>query len=309
MAERYARTTIDPDFVDGGPLIPQQAWRFLVWGGSAFVATLLVMVAAWTQVGSQRLAELRVDGARSLAGGPSQSRKSAEAEAEMRRLALALRDLANDRDRLLSRIGMLERNLEEVTGSVTGSLHPASRSQAVGPAASPLPPAPLLGPMSVPTSAAAQSAAAIAPQIAPPMPAPSASRQSGQTAQDPSPPVQVHAALPSAARPMPQAAATPSQSDTPVSKTEFGIDLGGDVSIDGLRSLWMSLRGNHSALLEGLRPVVAIREGQKPSILELRLVAGPLANAAAAARYCAALAVSGIACQPTVFDGQRLALR
>jgi hypothetical protein len=43
--------------------------------------------------------------------------------------------------------------------------------------------------------------------------------------------------------------------------------------------------------------------------VELRLVVGPLANAATAARLCAALANAGTTCQPTVFDGQRLAIR
>jgi hypothetical protein len=92
-------------------------------------------------------------------------------------------------------------------------------------------------------------------------------------------------------------------------KTEFAIDVGGDSSFDGLRALWTSLKGNHATLLEGLRPVVAIREGAKPGSLELRLVVGPLTNAGAAARLCATLGASGLSCQPTVFDGQRLALR
>jgi len=55
--------------------------------------------------------------------------------------------------------------------------------------------------------------------------------------------------------------------------------------------------------------VIAIREGAKPGSMELRLVAGPLANASIAARLCAALAAAGQSCQPTVFDGQRLALQ
>lgn len=312
MVERSARTIIDPDFIDGGPWIPHHAWRFLLWGGAAFLATVLVALAAWTQAGSQRLADFRAsDGARSVAG-QSRPGKSTEADAEIRRLALTLHDLSNDRDRLLARIATLERNLEEVTGSITGSLHP-SRPPGTNPGASPLPPGALLAPVTIPPSAAAQSAAVLSsPGTAQtPLSSPSPSRQSGAApAQDPPPPVQVHAALPPAARAVPSAGvAAPSPSDTTVTKTEFGIDLGGDLSIDGLRSLWASLRGNHTALLEGLRPVVAIREGQKPNSLELRLVAGPLANAAAAARHCAALAVSGIACQPTVFDGQRLALR
>ncbi len=43
--------------------------------------------------------------------------------------------------------------------------------------------------------------------------------------------------------------------------------------------------------------------------VELRLVVGPITNAGTAAKLCAALANAGLSCQPTTFDGQRLALR
>jgi len=92
-------------------------------------------------------------------------------------------------------------------------------------------------------------------------------------------------------------------------KTEFGVDLGSAPSMAGLRNLWQSLNDTHEALFEGLRPVMALREGTRPGTIELRLVAGPLANAGAAARLCAALSVAGLGCQATVFDGQRLALK
>ena len=86
------------------------------------------------------------------------------------------------------------------------------------------------------------------------------------------------------------------------------MDLGGDTSVEALRALWATMRGNHPALAN-LKPLVSIRDGGKPGIVELRLVAGPLANAAAAARICALLAINQVACQTAVFDGQRLALR
>jgi hypothetical protein len=54
---------------------------------------------------------------------------------------------------------------------------------------------------------------------------------------------------------------------------------------------------------------MSVREGKRPGEIELRLVAGPLGNAGAAARLCAALAAAGKACQPAVYDGQRLALQ
>jgi hypothetical protein len=41
----------------------------------------------------------------------------------------------------------------------------------------------------------------------------------------------------------------------------------------------------------------------------LRLVAGPLSDAAAAAKICAALIESERSCETSVFDGQRLAMK
>jgi len=92
-------------------------------------------------------------------------------------------------------------------------------------------------------------------------------------------------------------------------QTEFGIDLGSAPTIEALRKLWNSLKSGHDPLLEGLRPIVAVRDGAKPGTVELRLVAGPLANASVAARLCAALGAAGLTCQAAVFDGQRLALK
>ena len=60
-------------------------------------------------------------------------------------------------------------------------------------------------------------------------------------------------------------------------------------------------------LIDGLRPVVSIRDGARPGEVELRLVAGPLPNAGLAARLCNSLAALGLVCQPALFDGQRLA--
>jgi hypothetical protein len=92
-------------------------------------------------------------------------------------------------------------------------------------------------------------------------------------------------------------------------RTEFAVDLGGDPSLEGARSLWSALKAQHGPVLDGLRPLVAVRENGAGGAIELRLVVGPLANAAAAARLCATLATAGLACQATVFEGQRLALR
>jgi hypothetical protein len=92
-------------------------------------------------------------------------------------------------------------------------------------------------------------------------------------------------------------------------KVGFGVDLGSAQTIAGLRMLWSTAKSRHGALLDGLRPLITVREKARPGSMELRLVAGPLASATQAARLCATINTSGAVCQPAVFDGQRLALR
>jgi len=106
---------------------------------------------------------------------------------------------------------------------------------------------------------------------------------------------------------MPPPAATAVDSVT--TKTEFAIDLGGEMSIDGLRTRWATIKGSQGPIVGGLRPLVSVREGVKPGTVELRLIAGPMPNAADAAKICASLQTKGIACRTTEFDGQRLSLR
>jgi hypothetical protein len=93
------------------------------------------------------------------------------------------------------------------------------------------------------------------------------------------------------------------------SKTEFGLDLGSASSVEALRTAWTAALRRHGTLLEGLRPLVQMRERPRPSGIELRLIAGPVANAATAARLCATMTAAGAICAPAVFDGQRLAGR
>ena len=45
-----------------------------------------------------------------------------------------------------------------------------------------------------------------------------------------------------------------------VSKTEFGLDLGSATTVEALRTAWAAALRRHGTLLEGLRPVVQMRE-------------------------------------------------
>jgi hypothetical protein len=56
-----------------------------------------------------------------------------------------------------------------------------------------------------------------------------------------------------------------------------------------------------------LRPIIVVKEGSAG--MQLRLVAGPLGDAAAAAKICAAIVEHQRTCETTVFDGQQLAMK
>src|ERR1700744_3123099 len=94
-----------------------------------------------------------------------------------------------------------------------------------------------------------------------------------------------------------------------VRRTEFGVDVGGGNSIPGLRALWRGLlKSKANTALTKLRPMIVIKENTNGLGMQLRLVAGPISDAAAAAKICAPLTVSERNCSTAVFEGQRLAL-
>lgn len=268
--------------------IARRSWRLTLWAGVAVLSVAAAALAAYSDPGSRRLA----------LGGAATPRESPQwpgADIEARRLAEAVRLLTADRDRLAARVSALERNFDDVTGSIPN--RSGAERASTNPGASPLPPALVPGAL---VNAEATRAPASPPGAAAPAPA---------SSQIPSQP-------PAAAPPVPgrTASLAPIASETgaaasTATRTEFGIDLGSAATVEGLRTLWSSVKGSHAPLLEGLRPVVAVRDGAKPGALELRLVVGPLANAGVAARLCAALAAAGLTCEPAVFDGQRLALK
>jgi hypothetical protein len=96
-----------------------------------------------------------------------------------------------------------------------------------------------------------------------------------------------------------------------VKRTEFAVDVGTANSVGGLRALWRGLlKSKSNAALAALRPIIVVKEGNNGLGMQLRLVAGPLSDAAAAAKICAAMLEGKRAtCETTVFDGQQLALK
>ena len=102
---------------------------------------------------------------------------------------------------------------------------------------------------------------------------------------------------------------TPEALELVARRTEFGVDVGGANSVPGLRALWRGLlKSRTNAALTTLRPIIVIKENNSGLGMQLRLVAGPINDAAAAAKICASLTVNDRGCTTTVFEGQRLTM-
>jgi hypothetical protein len=127
---------------------------------------------------------------------------------------------------------------------------------------------------------------------------------------DSAPAPTVVAAVPAAAdKPDTADAAPPMPPKVEVQKTEFAVDVGGANSVGGLRALWRGLlKSRSNAPLAALHPIIMIKESNTGAGMQLRLGAGPLSDAAAAARICAVMVENRRPCETTVYDGQRLAM-
>jgi hypothetical protein len=249
----------------------RRLWRMTLWGGTAAGALLVAVLSTRSEVGAQRVATIFP----SLGGHDRMqvAERSFDTQAETRRLAGAVHDLTAENDQLQSRLAAVEQNMSDITGSVSRQIA-AVRAEGTNPWPADAKPEPI-------------SAADIASVIAP---------TAGFGAPLPSPPQTspVPLAPPSAA-----ASAGPS---------EFAVDVGSGLSIQALRARWLGIRSAHPQLFEGLIPTVVLREIAKSKRIELRLVVGPLVNAEAAARLCAALAPFRLYCQPASFGPEHIAL-
>src|SRR5712664_200322 len=323
-------------------------WRLGSWGAAAVGAVVVALMTNHSPIGLYRDQAAGTD----LARQSQQIQLVAkESQNEVRRLASAIETLNGDRDRLYSRVTVLEQGLDSVTGAIARQNPAAASPQAAATASAATEPqsAP-----QTPVPAPAVSPVAAAPAIPVEKPAvDTATKQNPGPAPFPSvaqgtpnspgtptamplmasksilaPPDAAPAKLvkpetPASAvtaSPMPEvvapvASADDAERDPPwaasskvaVQRTEFGVDVGGANSLGGLRALWRGLKSN--AALSALRPIIVVKESNTGLGMQLRLVAGPLADAAAAAKICAALLESQRPCETTVFDGQRLAMK
>jgi hypothetical protein len=358
-------------------------WRLGTWAAVSVGSVIAAVLASQSSIGMRREMTASADLVRQAQQIQLVTKDNA---AEARRLASAVDTLNGDRDRLYSRIAVLEQGLDSVTGTISrqnsppspvtpsaaGPAPPATAAPVVSAAAAPsAPPAAAIAPAAPapplaadPPTPAKQATNAVAPApVAAPVPASSpatteksapktAGSEPGAQAfvsapvqpapvqpvaslvppksmigpPDPAatrliePPVLpktiISAPLPDVTATIPKVAEDETVSETPsaapevaVMRTEFGVDVGGANSITGLRALWRGLlKSKANTALTTLRPIIVIKENSNGLGMQLRLVAGPISDAAAAARICATLTVSDRSCTTAVFDGQRLVL-
>jgi hypothetical protein len=315
-------------------------WRVASWGVGAIAAVVIAVMANQSSLGWRREQAATSDLVQQANRLQAVARES---QNEARRLASAVDTLNSDRDRLYTRVTVLEQGLDSVTGAIAkqtvaaavpapvvqpdvqpaeqapapviapAATKPAAQSEKAAAAASAEPaPASTSAVKDVPTKPAAMPATPLVESksmMAPPDPAagkliePSKTASTG--AAEPIPPV-VAAALPSESAEQDTAeTALPK-----IQRTEFGVDVGSANSIAGLRALWRGLlKSRSNAPLAALQPIIVIREGTGGRGMQLRLVAGPLSDAAAAAKLCAAISEKDRECETAVYDGQRLSFK
>jgi hypothetical protein len=287
-------------------------WRLGLWGVAAVGALTLGILSGQLPVNAER-AELA---ANDFAGRAKRVEASVhENQLEARRLAAAIETLNADRDRLFSRLSALEQGLDVITGTITKADDKPAAMPWPDAAAPPIinsAPFTIAAPPSTPP---ATITAALAPTESERTPAPQPVRtepapvENAEPMPAPTPPSIIQAIpIPDPQQPGREDAEKTVEDETPVAVADFGIDLGAANSISGLRALWRGLAKSHKAHLEGLRPLLAVHERRNGLGLQLRLIAGPIKDAAEAARICAALGEAARDCKTTAFDGQRLSL-
>ncbi|MHC2578756.1 hypothetical protein ACVI1J_008996 [Bradyrhizobium diazoefficiens] len=335
-------------------------WRLGSWGVAAVGAVVIAVMANQAQLGWRRDQMASVDLVRQADRLQLLTRES---QNEARRLAAAVETLNSDRDRLYSRVTVLEQGLDSVTGAIARQTAkpqdtPAPDAQPAAPSVAPVasmpspssdkpraaaakeqakeptkdtvketakepsspPPQSAAAASLVQQSPATTSALPVLPLVpsksimAPPDPAASkliqpetTEKTTEKTAEKKPEPTPAPTEIAAASAKPPEA----TESEAPaiaVQQTRFAIDLGGANSIDGLRALWRGVTKSNPEVAT-LRPIIMIKEGTTGLGMQLRLGAGPLINAAAAAKLCAGLAENDRHCETTVFDGQRLSMR
>jgi hypothetical protein len=255
----------------------QSIWRQAGWGLATVAALFVAVLSSRDDAAMPRVAALLS----SFNLMPTQAATHKfDAESAARQLAQAVHGLAEDRDRLATRLIAVERDMDDMTGSIKKQI------EAVKTAKSETPPWPDNAP---PIPMTPADIAAMVKTVSP-APAPAA------TADPPSPS-------------QPTAAASPSPTEvSPSTATAYGADIATALTMKALHTRWTWLRTAHPALFEGLQPLVSLKQNPRSNRTELHLVVGPYSNADAAAQFCDFVVPFHVTCEPAMFDGSRLAL-
>ncbi|MGM4886012.1 hypothetical protein AB7813_03335 [Tardiphaga sp. 20_F10_N6_6] len=323
-------------------------WRLGSWGVAAVGAVVVAILASQSQVRLRRDQVATSDTFARQSQQIQFVAKETQAEARRLTLAIETLNSDRDRlyarvtsveQGLDSVTGSIKRQTIPTPTAATTTpapapQPPASASVVAPPAATEpkpvaelpsIPSTPVIGPVAIiappaETTAAKPAQVAASSTINPPASAPLVAWKSMTAPPDaaaaklsePAPTIEAPPAAPETTASVQPAATEPTPTvveavATPVARTEFGVDIGGANSVDGLRAIWRGM--SKSRALNGLRPIMMVKERPTGLGMQLRLVAGPLSDAAAAAKICAVLTESSRPCETSIFDGQRLAMK
>ena len=249
------------------------------WGVATAVALSALALTSQTQTATDRLRSIfAVSEPSGVAQMPP---RVAQLELETQMLTEQVRALNADRDRLAGRIALLQSSVDDMTGAIKRQAAATAAVLAARAAA----PASQTQPSIAPSGAGATPVAA----------APEAKTDPVITSSVPLPPARAAAA---------QAAAGP---EPAASTSEFGLDLGGASTLDGVQQRWTTVKANFGPLLSNLHPLAASERRQGKT--GYRLVVGPLPNSPAATGLCAHFNAAHTPCRAVKFEGEQIAQR
>jgi hypothetical protein len=259
----------------------QGLWRQAGWGLATAAALSVALLSSRDDMAPQWLA-----GMLSSLHARELGAHSFDAETAARQLAQAVRSLADDRDKLATRLNALDHEMRDMSGAIKQQIE-AAKSEAIKTAkqAPPWPESAPPVPMTLADVAVMVKTVSPAPAGAAEPPSPSVATSATNTDEHAPP-------------------------DTTASLGQaYGADLGTASTMKTLHHRWASLRAAHPQLFEGIQPVVSVKQNPRTGRTELHLVVGPYANAETAAQFCDFVVPYHVNCQPAMFDGSRLALQ
>jgi hypothetical protein len=256
------------------------------WGGAAAIALVALAIASQTKTAGERLRQVfAINEPAAIAQMPP---RVSQLESNVQLLSAQVRALTVERDRLAGRIALLESSIDDMTGAIKRQAAATAAALAAKTAA-PAPSAPATIAASPPLPAALTPPSPVATVSAAPK------SDASNAAAVPMPPTRVAAV----------AANEPQSSVSP--QNEFGLDLGGAATLDGIRQRWVTVKASFGPLLSGMYPLAA-RE-HRAGASGYRLVVGPLPNSPAATGLCAHFAAARTACKSVKFDGEQIVER